>query len=214
MRRFWSLLIAAACASTPFQAHAQTAEDTVAFMIYGVREGARQFREAVDLSGGNLQMRKTVQGVWKREDKGLFTAHTTTGRYSSLLRIVVGRLTNCEFTVLVSSKADDPDYDDENLVTVDFSKISSIVYRARQKEPGLREFSGPLRITVAGPNAICQELRFDLSSPKPRTKTTCLSEGQHLFPTALPFYGLTRPPEQQEAAVSLFKHKFCPMRAS
>jgi hypothetical protein len=212
-RSLSSLLILALWALAPLEAHAQTAEDTVAHMLYGVRDGAQQFSVSTDFSGGRIQAKKAVlQGVWKREDNGLFVAHIQTGRHSSVLRIVVRRLNYCTFTALVSSRTDDPDYDDENLVTANFSKVSSIIYRADQKEAGLREFSGPLRVTVDGENAICVERRFDLSSPKPKRETTCHSEGQHLFPTALPFFGLTRPLGEQEAAVSLFKLKFCGMR--
>jgi hypothetical protein len=44
---------------------------------------------------------------------------------------------------MTAGRTDNPDYDDENFVIADFSKVSSIIYRADQKEAGLREFSGP-----------------------------------------------------------------------
>lgn len=213
MRSVWSLLVLVVCATTPHPTYAQTAEDTVAFLLYGLHDGAREFKLSVDLGSGSLQMRKSEVGVWKRDENGVFSMRPKQNREGTLFRVVVRRLGNCEFTVLVSSWSDNPDYDDENLVTLDFSKVLAIVYRAQQKDVGLREFAGPLRITVAGKNAICQELRFDASS-KPPTRTECFSDGQHLFPTALPFVGLTRTTERQTAAVSLFRQKFCPKAGS
>jgi hypothetical protein len=143
-RSLSSLLILALWALAPLEAHAQTAEDTVAHMLYGVRDGAQQFSVSTDFSGGRIQAKKAVlQGVWKREDNGLFVAHIQTGRHSSVLRIVVRRLNYCTFTALVSSRTDDPDYDDENLVTVNFSKVSSIIYRADQRRRGYANFLAP-----------------------------------------------------------------------
>jgi len=51
---------------------------------------------------------------------------------------------------VVSNPTGDRDYDDETQITVDFSKIYSIVYGSRHKEMGVREFYGPLRITITG----------------------------------------------------------------
>ena len=170
---------------------------------------------SLQFNPGRMDMRKRQESVWKRQDNGMYSADVKRGEYSNTLRIVVRRVSGCEYTLVVSSinHSGDRDLDDETQIKVDFSRISSIAYRSEHRETGLREVSGPLRISTTGPNAICHEFRFDLSSPRPRTKTECLGEGQHRFPTALPFYGLSRSPPSQEAAVAFFKQKFCSMRA-
>lgn len=215
MRRVCCTLLVAAWASVPLQVYAQTAEDTVAFMLYGVHDGAQQYEVSVDFNSGNPQTRKTTQSTWKRSTNGLFHANVARGDHSSTLRVAVRRISNCEFSLVVSSihDANDSDLDDETQITVNFSKISSIAYRGQHKETGLREIYGPLQIVTAAPNAICYEFRYGASS-NPPTKTECLAEGRALFPTALPFYGLSRPPQRHEAALALFKEKFCAMRAS
>lgn len=210
MRLVWSLIAGAAAALLPVQVLAQTAEDTVAFILYGVENGAQQFEVSVDFNSSSVRMQKKARSIWRREANGLYTIHVERGDYSSTLQIAVRRSSNCEYTLTVASKTSDPDYDDEAHIIVDFSKISSIIYSSGQSEMGLREFAGPLRIEVSGPNAICYDSRRDLAPSRARTKTECLDKGQHKFPTLLPFFGLSRPLERHESAVSFFRQKICP----
>jgi hypothetical protein len=217
MRRFWFMQIVASCLCISFQADAQTAEDTVALMLYGVQDGTQQVYEVYDFSaGGILPVTRKIRASWSRKDNGAYAVELKTPKYTKTLRINVRRSSDCEYKLLVSGfsihEDDNDNMSDETLISVDFSKISSLVYRASQREMGVLEFAGPLRVT-AEPNAVCYEYHFDSPGEKRRVKTECMDKTQYGFPTALPFFGLSRPLNQHETAIAYFKKNFCPMRA-
>ena len=67
---------------------------------------------------------------------------------------------------MTAGRTDDPDYDDENFVVVDFSKVSHL--SRGPKGGGLAGIFWPLRVTVDGENAICVERV--LISPRPNQR--------------------------------------------
>jgi len=71
MHRFWFIPIVASSLFISFQAAAQTAEDTVALLLYGVQDGTQQVYEVYDFSAGGIQpVTRKVRASWSRKDNG------------------------------------------------------------------------------------------------------------------------------------------------
>jgi hypothetical protein len=171
--------LAALIFCTASDIHGQTPEDTVAFILFGLEDGAitPQFQPA----------------RWVNERPGLFTIQ----RPDPVMHFSVRAVSNCEYTLVISAPTDVRHRylrDKMIVVTANFAKVSLI-------EP-----ITPARRQVFGlPNALCEYLTGD-NEPKTIFETYCTADKSE-FPSLAEDQqiAVNTSPARVDAAVRFFQ---------
>jgi hypothetical protein len=173
-------------------------EDTVMFILYGVEDGS-------------VQRATDVPARWKRSGDGRYSTMVMDRGNVVTLTLAVRRESNCLYRIsqgyqqdAVSSDAATAESSNELSVTVNFSKISTILYEPRS------DLFGMLTI-AASPGALCYEL--NIAEQRVDSQPECSKGDVIRFPPKDFYQGIARLHQRQEAALSYLKNTFCPMRA-
>ena len=171
--------------------HAQSAEDTVAYILLSLEDGATNIYGSTHLT-------------WKKTANGAFTLRTERGNGTNVATIAIERKSDCIYLIsgMVVFSTDRV----SSIATVDFHKISLLEYS--RGDPAM-----PSSIT-SEPGAICYEIKEHREKGLVGRKI-CPTETKTPFPISNT--GITAATSGNErrhqSAVSFFKQKYCAMRA-
>jgi hypothetical protein len=186
--------LAAVIFFSPSEICAQAAEDTVAFILFGLENGARSQGMEMD--------------PWKAERIGDFVAERSD---SLVMRLSVRKLRDCAYHIFISAPKETRQSRLEDkmiVVNADFAKMYSIQYQP----PSGRRIAGL-------PQAICEYVTGHNDLTNVSTKS-CTDTNSPLFPkvaqakqiAAVPNPDIRVAQVRVDAAIGYFKNAFCFMR--